>query len=170
MRAIKLYLLLVFVSSELFSQLGPGYLGRRFNMGYGFSFSPALFGSNGSESSFLSRGNSTGGDVAFNTLHEGFIEYSFKNRTSVGFSCKYYKTTFDNYQYMEITTYGNGYQNIDTEIPSGFYEIKGLNYSLYFKFFNRRYVAPWGRYFLIGPSINTAKCFYDPSKMLVGNI
>lgn len=164
MRAFKLYILLVLFSSELFSQLGPGYLGKRFVAGYGFYFSPALFGSNASEASIFGRGNAVGGDMAFNSQHEGFLEFAFKNRTSVGLSCKYYKTTFDN------STQAEGYglptnTYVNDAPPSGFYYINGLNFALYFKFYHKRYVAPWGRYIILGPSINTFKCFYDPATM-----
>lgn len=170
MRTFKFYIVLFLFSSELFSQLGPGYLGRRFQAGYGFNFSPALLGSNGSEASILGRGNAVGGDMAFNSIHDGFIEFAFKNRTSIGFSCKYYKTTFDNYVDVYMNTNYNGNNYTLSGYPTGFYTIKGLNYTLYFKFYNKRYVAPWGRYFMLGPSINTYKCFYDPSTMrLVGS-
>lgn len=151
-----------------FSQLGPGYMGKRFVAGYGFYFSPAILGSNGSQSSIIGRGNAIGGDLAFNSIHEGFVEFSFKNRTSVGFSCKYYKTTFDNYVDARANTFDQ-YGNYSTFYgrPTGLYDIKGLNYSLYFKFYHKRYVAPWGRYFLLGPVVNTYKCFYDPSTMRI---
>ena len=66
-------------------------MGKRVTAGYGFYFSPALLGSNASESSIIGRGNAVGGDMAFNTMHEGFLEFAFKKRVSVGFSFKYYK-------------------------------------------------------------------------------
>jgi hypothetical protein len=166
MKKIIFYFLFVTVAFNAFPQLGPGYMGKRFMFGYGFYFSPALLGSNGSEASIIGRGNAEGGDIAFNSTHEGFFEFAFKNRTSVGFSCKYYNTTFDN----STVAYGSGPDpsgNLSYiySTPKGFYNIRGLNYSLYFKFYNKRYVAPWGRYFLMGPVLNTYKCFYDPSTM-----
>lgn len=158
------------IALSAFSQLGPGYMGNRFLFSYGFHFSPAIIGSNGSESSMIGRGNATGGDMAFNSIHEGLVEFSFKNRTSIGLSCKYYNTTFDNNVYASsYTEVCNGYGGCYTisGLPSGFYQIKGLNYSLYFKFYGKRYVAPWGRYFLLGPTVDTYKCFYDPSTMRI---
>lgn len=41
------------------------------------------------------------------------------------------------------------------------------NYSLYFKFFKQHYVAPWGRYFVLGITLNTRKAIYDSSEMSV---
>ncbi len=167
MRKTLLYFLFSSLAFNAFSQLGPGYLGKRFQVGYGFNFSPAVFGSNGAGESMIGRGNVSGGDLAFNSMHEGFFEFAFKNRASVGFSAKYYKTTYDNrtnaYIYNIDASYNNYYSYND--FPSGYYTIKGLNYTLYFKFFNKRYVAPWGRYFIVGPSLNTYRCSYDPSQM-----
>jgi hypothetical protein len=165
MKRSILFFLFVLLSVKSFSQLGSGYMGKRFQLGYGLHFSPAILGSNGSEASILGRGNAVGGDLAFNSMHQGFMEFSFKNRTSIGFSAKYYKSTFDNSVYASTNISSNGYLYNVTDRPSGFYTIKGLNYSLYFKFYHRRYVAPWGRYFILGPTINTYKCFYDPSSM-----
>jgi hypothetical protein len=106
--------------------------------------------------------------MAFNSMHEGFLEFAFKNRASVGFSAKYYKTSYHNgaiasAQYY--SPYGGSYTSYGP--PSGIYTIQGMNYTLYFKIFNKRYVAPWGRYFMLGPSLNTYKCFYDPYTMYI---
>jgi hypothetical protein len=152
-----------------FSQLGPGYMGKRLMIGYGFYFSPAILGSNGSQGSIIGRGNALGGDLAFNSNHEGFLEYSFKNRASVGLSCRYYHSTFDNSTSLSATIYTSTGQDYAYGTPGGFYDIHGLNYSLYFKFYGRRYVSPWGPYFLMGPVVNTYRSFYDPSTMLVGD-
>lgn len=168
MKRILFCFLLATVAFNAFPQLGPGYMGKRCTIGYGFSFSPTLFGSNGSEESFFGRGNSPGGDLAFNSAHTGLFEFAFKNRTSVGLSCTFFKTTFDNYQ--TVTAYytdNQGYGSYLEASPTGFYTIKGLNCSLYFKFYHKRYVAPWGRYFLLGPTVNINRCFYDPSIMYV---
>lgn len=170
MRKIVFYFLIMACGLNSFSQLGPGYLGKRFLFGYGFYFSPALLGSNGSQASIFGRGNALGGDMAFNSNHEGFLEFSFKNRTSIGLSCRYYHSTFDNsVDARAYTTDQSGYAYTVYGKPTGFYDIIGLNYSLYFKFYNKRYVAPWGRYFLMGVVVNSYKCFYDPTTMKMSN-
>lgn len=38
---------------------------------------------------------------------------------------------------------------------------------LYFKLFSKNYVAPWGRYFTFGATINTFTSRYDPTNMYV---
>lgn len=167
MKRLSFYFLLILISAKSFSQLGPGYMGKRFQVGYGFHFSPAIIGSNGSEASLIGRGNSAGGDLALNSIHDGFMEFAFKNRTSIGFSARYYKSTFDNSVYTTGNVYTSSGANVASGTPTGFYQIKGLNYALYFKFYHRRYVAPWGRYFIMGPTINTYKCFYDPATMFL---
>lgn len=169
MRRVLFYFLFAAFAFKVFPQIGPGYMGKRFQVGYGFHFSPALLGSNGLRGSFIGRGNAEGGDLAFNSIHEGLVEFAFKNRASVGVSVKYYRSTYDNRTavYIPVTDYSyNGY-SVDSYYPSGFYNIRGLNYTLYFKIFNKRYVAPWGRYFIFGPSINTYKCTYDPEEMYI---
>jgi hypothetical protein len=166
MKRIFFYFLFITLNTTAFSQLGPGYMGKRFQAGYGFYFSPALLGSNGSGASIIGRGNAESGEIAFNSMHEGFLEFAFKNRASVGLSFKYYHTTFDNSAEAYGTTNGSSgtvYTAYGT--PSGIYDIKGLNFGLYFKIYNKRYVAPWGRYFLFGPVVNSYACFYDPSVM-----
>lgn len=168
MRRTLFYFLFLAIALNSVAQIGPGYMGKRFLIGYGFHFSPAVLGSNGSEGSIIGRGNSLGGDPAFNSTHEGFLEFAFKNRTSVGLSCKYYHTSFDNNEDLYGTTIDkSGSIYAVYGIPTGFYHIKGLNYALYFKFYNKRYVAPWGRYFVMGAVLNTYKCFYDPSTMKI---
>jgi hypothetical protein len=142
------------------AQLGPGYMGKRCAVGYGINFSPAVFGPNGQEASMLQIGHSEGGEMAFNSMHEGFIEYAFKSRTCIGFSGKYFKTTYANQAALEYTGNYSG-------SPAGMYTIKGIEYNLYFKFYPKRYVAPWGRYVILGAVFNRFVCFYDPSRMNV---
>jgi hypothetical protein len=150
-----------------------GYMGKKLQAGYGFHFSPALTGSNGSGNSILGREGSRAetGELAFNSLHEGFVEYCIKNRTMIGFSAKYYKTTFDN-RFGTTYIYTDPYYGASTGYgqPTGMYEITGLNYSLYFKFYYRKYLAPWGKYFMVGPSINTFKSVYDPARMKIQDV
>lgn len=170
-----LYFLIVFVivSISLKSQ-APGFMGKKFVGGYGFHFSPATYNSNGNGKSIFGRdgGNAETGTFALNTMHEAYIEYATKNRFSIGFSARYFKTTYDNVQYaeaIEAITNSNG-QTYFTSVggrPNGFYTIKGINYNLYGKLFYSRHVAPWGRYMMFGLNIRTYTCIYDPNEMYV---
>lgn len=162
--------LTVFISLCCFAALSqPGYMGKRFQAGYGFNFSPAIIGSNGAGKSMNAREGSHAeyGYPAFNKLHEVFIEYCIKRRTMIGFSGKYYKTTYDNRHSLGYFNYDNKSGVIVSGKPEGLYTIQAINYSLYFKFYFSRYIAPWGKYLMIGPSLNQFTCSYDPNTMYV---
>lgn len=167
----SIIILFVITVNTLLSQ-SSGYMGKRLTIGYGFHFSPAVFGSNGQGNSILGRdnGNSSTGEFALNTLHEGHLEYALSKRFSLGFSTKYYKTTYDNTRYVSANRYETNYYGYSERVsyyggPEGLYTIKGLNYSLYGKLFNQKYIAPWGRYMMFGVNVKTYTCIYDPNEM-----
>ena len=113
------------ISSSLLSQT-PGFMGKKFVVGYGFYFWPALTNSNGAGKSFLTKGNSESGSFAFNNMHEAYIEYAVKTRFSIGFSAKYYKMTYNNALYLNaIQTYvdNSGYSQTIYNYgkPNGYY-------------------------------------------------
>jgi hypothetical protein len=114
--------------------------------------------------------NAETGAPALNILHEGFIEYAVRNRTMIGFSLKYYKTTYDNHgrleaSFVETDPYGYSYANTAYGNPTGLYDITAMNFTPYFKFFKKGYLAPWGKYFMIAPVFSSIKTSYDPAKM-----
>ncbi len=162
-------------SLNLFSQKAPGYMGKRFVLGYGFTFSPVTLGTNENGNTLIghSAGHTNKGWLAFNTFHEGYLEYALKTRIMIGASVKFYKTIFDNYSTIKVNnaviynpTTGTSFYSYALENnPQEYYEITGINYCLYFKFYHDRYVAPWGGYFFTGITINTSACFYDPKIM-----
>ena len=141
-----------------FSQ-APGYMGKRFSAGYGFYASPGFIGSHGL--------------TKVNMLHEGFIEFAAKKNFSLGFSVRYYNAQYSNERDVKISGFdlpidnsNYSYQQLDGN-PSGITNIKGLTYTLYGKFFKKKYLAPWGRYFLLGVTLNTYVASYDPDQMYV---
>ncbi len=156
---------ILFACFNIYSQ-SPGYLSKRFLVGYGIYASPALFGSTNKGNSVFGfdKGNSTTGVPAFNILHEGFVEVVSSHKWSVCFSVRYYKTKYDNALRINYVNKVNDNSYINGR-PSGFYDITGLTYTLYFKYYGERYVAPWGRYLLLGPTLNTIKTTYDPATM-----
>ncbi len=146
----------------MFAQ-SSGYMGKRLLLGYGFNTSPAIFGATSNNETLIGTGGSaTTGSFVFNTIHEGFLEYAASSKWMVCFSARYYKTAYDNGKYLNY--YDNNY-SANYLKPSGFYNIRGLTYSLYFKYYGSRYVAPWGRYVMFGPTINTVKTSYDSKVM-----
>ncbi len=168
----KVYVLLsILIAFNDFSQV-PGYMGKRFIVGYGASTSPAIFGSNGNGNSIFGHngGNANTETFALNFHQEGFVEYALSKKMMIGFSARFYKTTYDNSR----VTYGNIYntdsygyvrtQTISGDL-NGLYYINGVNFTLYGKLFFGKYLAPWGTYMLFGPTIRRYSCTYDPVEM-----
>ncbi|MES2763540.1 MAG: hypothetical protein V4677_15100 [Bacteroidota bacterium] len=168
---LLLFIITFSLSFVCFSQ--AGYMGKRFSAGYGLYFSPALFNPNAQGNTIFGRGgNSNDLSLAFNSQHEVYGEFVLSNRFSLGLSARFFKTAYDNkkeiYAQKNVVD-ANGYtdQIYYEGAPEGLYYIKGANYSLYSKMFNRRYVAPWGRYTMFGVTVRRYSCYYDPSEMYV---
>jgi hypothetical protein len=81
----------------------------------------------------------------------------------LGFSGRFYKTNYDNGSNINNYIYNNNY-NLDENVL-GYYSIKGTSLCLYGKLYNKRYVAPWGRYIIFGPVINLYRTSYDSTIM-----
>lgn len=157
---------LFLILANLFTQAqSAGYMGKRMQMSYAFNTSPAIFGATANNTSILgTSGSAETGEFALNMIHEGSLEFMPSSKWVIGAGLRYYKTAYDNAAEMSSSSfyyasYDNGYR------PDGYYTIKGLSYALYFKYFGKRYVAPWGRYVMFGPVFNTYKTEYDPSIM-----
>lgn len=150
----------------------PGYMGKRLVVGYGFHFSPAFFGSNGQGATIIGKtgGHASDGELAFNSLHEGYLEYALSKRFLLGFSTKFYKTTYDNHKELSTSFIVQGSNGYNSAVyydrnPDGLYHIKGQNYALYGKLFKRGFIAPWGKYMMFGMSVRRYTCSYDPAEM-----
>lgn len=129
----------------------PGYLGKRWVVGYGLNFSPVTYGSsNGNKTLFYTDGSAEQGKLAFNLIHEGYFEYAFAAKWTIGIAGRRYKTVYDNRQSLE-------YQGS----PANYYRITGFSVVPYFKIFRSGYLAPWGSYFLLGPVFNNISATYD---------
>jgi hypothetical protein len=165
-KLISFYYLVI--SSFIIAQ-STGYMGKRLLLGYGFHTSPALMGSNANNKSMIGDGGTAEtASLAFNIIHEGFLEFAPSSHWMICFSARYYKTTYDNH--LHFKNYNSNYSNSSyisykSTSPDGFYNIQGLTYTLYFKYFGSKYVAPWGRYVMFGPTLNTVKTTYDPAIM-----
>lgn len=146
-----------------------GYLGTRVHAGYGFNFSPALFGSNYKNETIIGlSGSATSGKLAFNSIHEGFLEVAPSGKMEIGISLRYFKTAYDNSRpfYDPFNGLTSQFNYVEDQ-PSGYYTIKGSTYTVYMRYFGSRYIAPWGRYFMFGPVFNITKTQYDPSIMSI---
>lgn len=144
--------LLVLCTGYAFSQT-PGYMGKRFVLGYGLYANPRLVES--------------GGSRGVNLLHEAYLEFAMKKSISVGFSARFYNAMYTNTREVNALNYYSSYNTQIDRSPRGFTTIKGRNYALYFKFYKRNYLAPWGKYVLLGATLNTFKSTYDPDNMYV---
>lgn len=157
---ITLFIFLPFA----FNAQAPGYHGKRFVLGYGGHFSPAIFNTNAFNKTILGFDEASSaekGKIAFNYSHEIYIEYTLKTRFMFGLSSKFYKTNYDNSENVEANGYVNGGD------VKGFYRILGQSFSLYGKFYKKKYVAPWGKYKILGLVLNLYNTIYNPSIMNV---
>jgi hypothetical protein len=149
----------LFLSCGLFSQ-APGYLGKRTVGGYGLNTSPVTFGTTFRNKTWLGEdGTSTPSGISFNLLHEAYIERAFTTNFMGGMSLKLFQTAHDNRE--TIRSLGK---------PTAYYKIRGMSFQPYFKIYPTQYVAPWGSYILLGPSINAFMTSYDAYMYVPGNI
>lgn len=134
----------------------PGYMGKRFSAGYGIYASPGFVG--------------TKGLTYVNVLHEGFVEFAAKKKFSVGLSARFYNGLVNNDRYYTRAEalVNNSMINYSGQ-PGGAVNLKGRNFMLYGKFFKKNYLAPWGKYFILGATLNTFTASYDPDQMYVSN-
>jgi hypothetical protein len=145
-----------------------GYMGKRLVLNYGFHTSPVSFGSSANNTTLIgTSGSAESGVFALNMIHEGSLEFAMSSKWMMNFSARYYKTVYDNAEYLDYNTYDplSGDRYSYSGQPAGYYDITGLSYTLYFKYFGSRYVAPWGRYVMFGPVLNTVKTSYNPTVM-----
>ena len=150
------------------SAQSTGYMGKRFVLNYGFHTSPITFGASANNTTLIgTSGSAESGIFALNMIHEGSLEFAMSSKWMINFSARYYKTVYDNAEYLDYDSFdaSSGYRYSYTGQPEGFYDITGLSYTLYFKYFGSRYVAPWGRYVMFGPVLNTVKTNYSPTVM-----
>lgn len=149
MKRILYTYLLICSAISVFSQ-APGYMGKRFVAGYGIYANPRL--------------SVSGGNPGINLSHEAYLEFAMKRSISVGLSARFYRAMYTNV--MNVST-RDPYVSLLDQSPNGFYNIKGRNYALHFKFYKRNFVAPWGKYVLLGATLNTLHTHYDPGTMYV---
>lgn len=97
MKRIQLLVLvlaaIVFLPSSSFAQSKvPGYMGKRFQIGYKYHFMPGYGKSPRKNADFTT---SSDGTFKINTFHEGFMEYVVGRKTSLVASVRFSKAQFD---------------------------------------------------------------------------
>ena len=153
---IKIVLSIIILLATCARAQNPGYMGKKVTAGYGFYFNPAFASVVGGY-----------GNNPVNTLHEFFIERATSKKFVIGFSAKLYRYEYNNVDLVNVNGYYNYYSSQTEDHPEGSYKIKGRNFQLYGKFFMGKYVAPWGKYFMLGLSLNNYKTIYDPDYMKI---
>lgn len=168
----KLLSIILLLLSAFFSDAQSAYMGKHIHIGYAFHASPAFFNANANQKTIIGQyGSAESGSFAFNISHEGYLDYLLSSKWIIGISAKFYKTSYDNSMqyysnFASPYNYSYSYDNREgNERPEGYYKIKGASYSLCFKYFGNRYVAPWGRYVMFGPVVNNYSATYDPEIM-----
>jgi len=151
-----LFILLFFLFFRAEAQV-PGYMGKRLVVGYGLYANPAF-------SNILLHD----ADNPINSLHEFFVEYTTGKKFVLGFSARLYRYTYNNIEDVDANGASNfsGFTQHETN-PNGSYDIKGQSYQLYGKLYKAGYLAPWGKYFILGLTLNRYQTYYDPSQMYV---
>ena len=142
----KLFAIIFLISYQSFSQV-PGYLGKRFTIGYGLYFFPAIKGPG-----LHNAGPSSDFNPGINNAHCINIDYTIKPRTNICFSFQYLETGIaykgstsaglnggsDPYPYPMDVRYAG-----DFSTPA---KLSSFNIGLGFKFFKKGEIAPLGKY------------------------
>ncbi len=143
-----LYLIFILICAAFCCAQVLGYLGKRMAAGYGTYASPGFYGSNN--------------NTIVNTQHEIFCEYTVKKRTIICVSGRLYKAVAGNNAPLTLSySYGTPLKNY----PEGIVDITGRNFSSSFKFFKKRHLAPWGKYFFVGAMLHSYTTKYDPTTL-----
>ena len=131
----------------------PGYMGRKTMVGYGMQVSPVTFGSTANNKTLWGNKNGSAetGHLRFNFIHDFFAERALSARWLLGTSLKYIHTGYDNRADLS-----NGKQG-----PTEYYTINAFTFTPYFKKYARRYMAPWGKYFMVGPTFSVMRSKHD---------
>ena len=140
---IKGSVLLIFIALSATAQV-PGYMGKRFSIGYSNYFMLSGIGPTANASS-------ASGNIGVNTTHCFNIEYTIKRRTNFCLSLQSSNTGMDpgtiNVQSFDpITSNNNNYTYTYSEHPYKPMQLHSINVGLGFKFFQTGTLAPIGKY------------------------
>lgn len=137
----------------------PGYMGKRFSIGYSLNAGPSLWGP--------SAGNNEDGELGINLLHSVNLEYGIRNRTNFCASVQFFKTglsndaTFTAPSYDPQSSYSENVQT-DYKDPDKLpMQLHTTNISLGLKFFKRGFLAPVGKYTKLDLTIFLNNVTYD---------
>jgi hypothetical protein len=139
----RITILLLTLSVGAIAQV-PGYMGKRFSIGYSNYFMLSAIGP-------TANADNADGTVGINTTHCLNLEYAIKRRTNFCFTVQTGKTGMDPGGLLYVTPYNfyNGSSNYTYtygEHPFKPMQIRSVNIGLGFKFFQQGTLAPIGKY------------------------
>ena len=119
----------------------PGYMGRRFSVGYSNDFAPRIAG-------LCLTDGKVSENRSFNATHCFDIDYALSRRLSLCAAFQYSKMDFlvggkDNPMYVEGYKYSTVYYLPPNDLPM---DLSSKNVSIGLKFFRKNYINPFGRY------------------------
>lgn len=136
------FLILFFIPSLISLGQVPGYMGKRFSIGYSnYFFLSAL--------SPTANATSSGSELGINSTHCINLEYSIKNRTNFCLSVQKSKTGIDPGEIYIENYDGSNYNSYYAKYSLKPYkpmQINSYNIGLGFKFFSTGSLAPIGKY------------------------
>jgi hypothetical protein len=143
MKKITLSFFVLFLSFFSIAQV-PGYMGKRFSIGYSnylFPRIPVLSSALGFTEDFIST------EHLFNSTHCLDMDYALSSRVSLCLSGQFSKLDFISYKSIVHATVA-GRSNDIQYIPKSRQDmqLRTTNISVGFKFFKERYLNPYGRY------------------------
>jgi hypothetical protein len=180
-------LILLFITNKNGFAQAVGYMGNKFSIGYSFGISPALINPNNSGNMILNpyKDNAFPSDqsqqsalgpkqkiISANITQAITVDYVAGRRLSIGFSYAHFNTkafakgTYANYNYIDSSSYPPQ-SGLQSEIPIGMINISTSSYTLGGKFFFKKYIAPFGRYWGVDLSYLTSKVQFDNTKFYV---
>jgi hypothetical protein len=149
----KYLIILSFIFPLVAAAQVPGYMGKKLTVIYSNSFAPVL-------NTAMVNGKGNRGLFAFNDKSLLGVEYVRAKRRVIGLAAEYMRTGLSGSDYLRYSYPESSYYQItgsDT-ILSGqntgtyffgneaFLPIRNTGLSLYWKFFSKHYIAPWGKY------------------------
>jgi hypothetical protein len=146
LRAIKQILLVSISFPFLLHAQNPGYIGKKSVIAYGVELSPALEGATNL--------------IPINLTHQLSFEHAIKSRISIGLLTRYASTIYDNEQIISD----------ELGKPTSDYSINAFSFVPYMKFYSKNFVAPWGKYWMLGANVNATTTKHDSYMYVTKNI
>lgn len=157
----RIAILFVLIAFSGFAQKVPGYLGKRFSIGYAANCSPALLNP-----------NANGDDIGLNLTHELNLEFTIKRRTNLCLMYQFFNTGVGS---PSVTVQGQdpyGYYAEYKYIYRGTkpFQLHTTCYGIGFKFFRKGTLAPVGKYGKLDLILYFSDLTYEKSNFVKNDV